>query len=181
MYRVELWGKVITASIAAALYSAAHAADTLSVELGGGNQTRIARISLQSKWDAQWWRSNGTHIGGYWDFSLAQWRGDRFQNVVGQRQNITSVSITPVFRFQNNTLKGFYVEAGIGAHLLSELYNNNGHRLSTSFQFGDHLGIGYVFPSTLDLGLRIQHFSNGSIKQPNDGVNLMVVRVAYQF
>jgi len=63
--------------------------------------------------------------------------------------------------------------------LLSELYDNNDRKLSTAFQFGDHVGIGYVFQNNLDLGLKVQHFSNGSIKQPNQGINFGVVRVSY--
>ena len=70
---------------------------------------------------------------------------------------------------------------GIGTHLLSELYDNGGRQLSTAFQFGDHIGVGYVTADGMDIGLLIQHFSNGSIKQPNDGVNFAVVRMAYPF
>jgi hypothetical protein len=141
----------------------------------------MARVSAQWKWEPQWWRSNGTHISGYWDLNLAQWRGTRFRGIPDETQNITSIGITPVFRFQKDTMKGFYAEAGIGANYLSELYDNDDNQLSTRFQFGDHIGIGYVFENNLDLGLKIQHFSNGGIKDPNNGVNFAVVRVSYPF
>jgi lipid A 3-O-deacylase len=35
--------------------------------------------------------------------------------------------------------------------------------------------------NNLDLGLKLQHFSNGGIKDPNDGVNFAVVRISYPF
>ena len=165
----------------AALSPASHAVDSMSLEFGTGDQTKMVRLGAQWKWDKQWWRSNGTHIGGYWDLTLAQWRGDRFRNIPGNTQNITAIGITPVFRLQNDTMIGFYAEAGIGAHLLSELYNNDDKQLSTSFQFGDHIGIGFVFQNSADISLKIQHFSNGSIKKPNDGVNFAVFRVSYPF
>lgn len=161
--------------------SSSHAVDSASIEFGTGNETKLVRLGVQWKWNSRWWQSNGTHIGGYWDLTIAQWRGDHYRGVSGREQNITAVGITPVFRFQNDDLKGFYAEAGIGAHLLSELYNNNGRRLSTAFQFGDHLGAGYVFENNLDIGLKIQHFSNASIKKPNNGVNFAILRIMYPF
>lgn len=167
--------------ILAALSQASVAADSLSVEFGAGDKTKMVRLGAQWKWDRTWWRSNGTHIGGYWDLTLAQWRGNRFRNIPGNTQNISTVGITPVFRLQSDSLKGLYAEAGIGAHLLSELYDNNDKQLSTRFQFGDHIGVGYVFSNNADLSLKIQHFSNGSIKKPNDGVNFAVVRLSFPF
>ena len=159
----------------------ATAVDSASVEFGTGDKIKMVRLGAQWKWDKMWWHSNGTHIGGYWDLTLAQWRGNRFRNIPGNHQNITAIGITPVFRFQNDSRKGFYAEAGIGAHLLSELYNNNDQQLSTSFQFGDHIGVGYVFANNADISLKIQHFSNGSIKKPNDGVNFAVIRASFPF
>lgn len=44
-----------------------------------------------------------------------------------------------------------------------------------------HLSACEVFANGLDLGVRLQHFSNGGIKQPNGGVNFAVARVAYKF
>lgn len=96
-------------------------------------------------------------------------------------QRFMAIGITPVFRLQNDDLTGLYGEAGVGLRHLFELYDNNGHRLSTNFQFASHLGAGYVFRNNVDVGLRIQHFSNGSIKKPNGGVNFIVARVAYRF
>jgi hypothetical protein len=165
----------------AGLNSTSHAFDSAAFEFATGDRTQMARVSAQWKWERQWWRSNGTHISGYWDLNLAQWRGTRFRGIPGETQNITSIGITPVFRFQKDTMKGFYAEAGIGANYLSELYDNDDNQLSTRFQFGDHIGIGYVFENNLDLGLKIQHFSNGGIKDPNNGVNFAVVRVSYPF
>ncbi|RJG07195.1 acyloxyacyl hydrolase [Noviherbaspirillum cavernae] len=157
------------------------AIDSTSLEFGAGDHTKMVRAGLQWKWQRQWWKSNGTHLGGYWDASLAQWRGNRFQDVKGNTQNITSLGITPVFRFQRDSMKGFYAEAGIGIHYLSERYDNGNRQLSTRFQFGDLLGIGYVFQNNLDVGIRLQHFSNGGYRQPNDGVNFAFVRVSYGF
>jgi lipid A 3-O-deacylase len=161
--------------------STALAFDSASIEFGTGNRTLLSRVGIQSKWQDRWWHSNGTHIGGYWDATLMHWHSNRYQDLPGASQNITALGVTPVFRFQRDTLKGVYVEAAIGVHYLSDIYENNGRRFSTRFQFGDHLGVGYVFGNGVDLSLKIQHFSNGGIKRPNNGANFLSVGTSYPF
>lgn len=163
------------------MQTTAFAVDSASLEIGSGNKTQMTRVGLQWKWDSKWWQSNGTHIGGYWDLTASQWRANRFRNIPGNSQNLIDIGLTPVFRWQRDNLKGWYAEAGIGAHYLSEIYDNNDRQFSTKFQFGDHLGFGYVFSNNVDVGIRIQHFSNASIKQPNDGANFAVLRASYAF
>ncbi len=171
--------------VAATLGQSAQAADKLidsgSLEIGGGAKVQMVRVAVQSDWSRRWFQSNGWHLGGYWDASLAQWRGNAYRDVDGQHQNITNIGFTPVFRYQRDDLKGWYGEGGIGVNLLSELYNNDANRLSTAFQFGDHIGAGYVFDNQWEVGMKIQHFSNGSIKKPNSGVNFLVLKVSRPF
>jgi len=66
-------------------------------------------------------------------------------------------------------------------HMLSKLYNNSDNRLGTHFQFGDHIGMGYVFDNKWEAGVKLQHFSNGGYKKPNSGVNYLELKVAYHF
>jgi hypothetical protein len=163
-----------------AFQASSYAVDSGSLEVGTGNKTSVVRAAVQWDWQNKWWESNGTHIGGYWDLSAAQWHGTRYNNT-DSTKNIYDFGITPVFRFQRDSKKGPYVEGGVGLHLASQIYNNNGKHFSTAFQFGDHVGTGYVFANGLDLGIRLQHLSNGGIKEPNGGVNYALVRVAYPF
>ncbi|HTN65525.1 MAG TPA: acyloxyacyl hydrolase [Burkholderiaceae bacterium] len=164
-----------------AVHATSGAVDSMSAEWAHGNQTQVVRVGAQWNWSSRWWQSNGTHIGGYWDADLAQWRGTRFKNLPDTTQNITEIGFTPVFRFARDNGQGLYGELGIGVHYLSGIYNNNGKQLSTHFQFGDHIGVGYVFSNALDLELRLQHFSNGGYQEPNDGINFLVLRARYQF
>ncbi|MBS1169777.1 MAG: hypothetical protein H6R01_695 [Burkholderiaceae bacterium] len=175
------WKLLATSVALAAMHTPALAVDSVSLEYGTASNVQVARVGLQWNWSQHWLSSNGNHVGGYWDLSLAQWRGKKFRNIDDQHQNITSIGITPVFRWQKDDRKGLYAEAGIGAHLMSETYNNNDKKIATAFTFGDHVGIGYVFSNGLDLGLKYQHFSNAGIKKPNDGVNFTMVRAAYRF
>jgi lipid A 3-O-deacylase len=157
------------------------AVDTMSIEVAQGSQVGQVRAGLQWDWNRRWLESDSAYLGGYWDLTLAVWHERKYQNVEGASKNFADIGLTPVFRFQSLDRTGFYAEAGIGAHLFSDLYDNDGRQLSTRFEFGDHFGAGYIFQNHLDLGLKIQHFSNGGIKHPNDGVNLGVVRASYRF
>ena len=163
------------------VHATSHSADSVSVSLGSGDRTDMVRVGAQWNWAAQWWKSNNTHIGGYWNLNLAKWRGNRFRNIPNNRQDLFAIGLTPVFRFQRDSLTGPYAEFGIGVYYLSELYDNDDKKLSTKFQFGDHIGVGYVFNNRLDVGVKLQHFSNGGIKKPNSGVDMLVVEARYGF
>lgn len=155
--------------------------DQVSVEIGGGPSVQKIRFGARHTMDKRFFDSNGTHVGTYWDFSIAQWRGNAYRDVKGQHQNITVIGATPVFRFQRNDKKGYFAELGIGYHLFSELYNNDDNRLSTAFQFGDHIGAGYAFQNGAEVTFKIQHYSNASIKRPNSGANFLMFKVATPF
>jgi lipid A 3-O-deacylase len=180
----NIW-KSVAAAAALMVTQAGFAADTLvdsaSFEFGTGSKVKMVRFGAQADWSKRWFESNGTHLSGYWDASLAQWRGTAYRNQPGQNQNITNVGFTPVLRFQRDDKKGWYVEGGIGLNLLSDLYDNDDNRLSTRFQFGDHIGAGYVFDNKWEIGAKIQHFSNGGYKKPNSGVNFLQVKASYHF
>jgi hypothetical protein len=150
-------------------------------EFATGTRTQMVRAGVTSDWEKRWFQSNGTHLSGYWDASVGAWRGNRYQNMPGATQYLMDLGFTPVLRFQRDDKKGFYAEAGIGVHYLSKLYDNNDNRLSTHFQFGDHIGLGYVFDNKWELGMKIQHFSNGGYKKPNSGVNFLNLKASYRF
>lgn len=167
---------------AAAIFSGnmpAHAVDGLSVEVGRGDGTDMARLGIQWDWNKRWFQGQQWHLGGYWDLALGQWHRSA---PPGFNEDITEIGLTPVFRLQQNDGRGLYVEGAIGFHLLSRTSLGN-KRFGTKFQFGDHLGIGYRFGTKgeYDLGYRFQHLSNGNIKKPNNGIEFHQVRLQYRF
>jgi opacity protein-like surface antigen len=178
--------KLIAAAAALLAMHSAFAADnqlvdSVSLDVGTGSKIKIVRLGVQKDWDARWFQSNGTHLSGYWDASFAYWRGNQANNVPGAHMHLSDLGFTPVFRFENDNKKGIYYEGGIGVHRLSDLYNNDDNRLSTRFQFGDHIGVGYVFDNKWEVGAKIQHFSNGGYKKPNSGVNFIELKASYHF
>lgn len=156
------------------------AVDGIAVELGKSDGTDMGRIAIQWDWGKRWLQSQGWHLSGYWDLGLGYWKRDDVRP--GQNDDIAEIGLTPVFRLQHNDLRGLYGEIAIGAHFLSKTSLGD-RRFSTSFQFGDHVGVGYRFGTkgAFDLSYRYQHLSNGGIKQPNDGINFNQVRLQYHF
>ncbi len=150
--------------------------DGIAAVVGEGHNTDMLGVSAQWQWSKRWFQGQNAHVGGFWDVSAAQWR----RNEAGQRHNLAEFGVTPVFRWQANDLQGLYLEAGIGAHLLSRT-SLGSKRYSTAFQFGEHIGFGYRFGArgAYDLSYRYQHVSNGDIKTPNNGADLHQVRLQY--
>ena len=183
--------KLVRSAVAAALLTSvfsAHAAgpagelfDSAAVEAGGGEHLQVLRLSAQRDWNQNWLPTHGYHLSGYWDANVAFWRANRWLDERDNTKNLAVIGLTPVFRFESDDKRGLYGEAGIGVALFSSVYRNTHRQLSTAFEFADHVGVGYVFDNKWDLGVRLQHYSNGGIKHPNGGVNLAVVKLAYHY
>ena len=75
-----------------------------------------------------------------------------------------------------------YVEAAVGAHLLSRTRIND-RRFSTAFQFGEFAGAGCALDERrqFDVAVRVQHVSNGSIKKPYPGFTYGSIVFQYKF
>ncbi|MCE2998361.1 MAG: acyloxyacyl hydrolase [Betaproteobacteria bacterium] len=172
-------GLVIAVSCLAFTAAPASAVDGLALEIGREGGRDMARVAVQWHWQKRWLQSGGRHIGGYWDLSAGQLNADALP---GQNDRIADIGFTPTLRWQPDSLRGFYVEGGIGARYLSQT-TLGAKRLSTRFQFGDHAGFGYRFGAkeAFELGYRYQHLSNADIKRPNDGLDFHQLRLQYWF
>ena len=134
----------------------AQALDGVSLELGrGGHDVSLARLGAQWDWRNGW---------GYWELSGGVWGGGR--------GTLYDLGFTPVFRRGDR----LYAEGAIGVHWLSSTTVEPGRDVSTHFQFGDHLAVGWR-TEKLDLSLRLQHLSNGGIRNPNPGINFLQLRL----
>lgn len=119
----------------------------------GGNW---GRIDLTGEFGAAyWWASGSRSPSSVWQFNAI-----------------------PMFRWWMT--ERFYVEAGIGATAFTSTKFAD-EKISTAFQFGDHLGLGFLITPKNRLGLRYSHFSNASIKRPNPGLDVVQLTYTYQF
>src|SRR5690606_21385354 len=112
------------------------------------------------------------HWDGYGRLDLVAELGAAYWMANGSRSpsNVWQFSATPMIRWSWN--ERFYLEAGVGATVFSRTDFADKH-LSAAFQFGDHIGVGAYLSDTSRLGLRLSHFSNAGIKEPNTGLNIL--------
>ena len=118
--------------------------------------------------DSRWWVPTLIEFGG------GIWR---VPDLAGSTQRF-DLHATPVWRAD---FARTYVEAGIGAYLLSHVINNDTTHMSTSFEFGSHVGAGLRLGEKRDIrvGVSLQHLSNAGIKEPNGGVNFVLLNASF--
>jgi hypothetical protein len=164
----------------------AHAVDGASFAYGKSDSTnadvQLYRIGLQWDWKKKWFDTGSWHLGGYWEVDAGYWNND---SVGKTHDSLADIGFTPVFRFQPNNAAGFspYVEAAIGIRFVSATSVSSQRAFGSSFQFGDHLGVGFRFgdKGQYDLGYRYQHMSKAGLKDPNPGINFHQLRLQYWF
>jgi hypothetical protein len=118
---------------------------------------------------APWWRPQ------YLQFGASVWRVPELSGTTRRYD----ANLTPVWRRETGI---GYVEAGIGAYLLSHTINNDTNRLPSALQFGSHVGMGLRLGATrrASVGLALQHLSNAGIKRPNGGINFFLLTLGYE-
>ncbi|HTS52544.1 MAG TPA: acyloxyacyl hydrolase [Burkholderiales bacterium] len=153
----------------------------ISVEAGRGESVDVWGVGLA------WTDLHTWHLGGHVDLSLSllgrldHWHGTEANAAV---TDLWDVSATPVLRLQPAERSGVtpFLDVGIGVSLLSQTSIDSRY-LSTHFQFNELIGPGVRFGGRgqYELSLRVQHTSNGDIKEPNNGLTFRTIVLQYVF
>ena len=149
-------------------------------------QTGLAEAARSNVVGANWapvWNHGfaGGHAEVFWEASFGRWVGDR-DTIHPRSQWITQVGLTPTLRWQPEDADAhWFIEAGIGANIVTPTYRRHSKRFSTAFNFGDHVGVGWRFGADgrHEVAFRLQHFSNAGIALPNPGENFRQLRYTY--
>ena len=153
------------------LWAASHAlaADAQWIAVFGraaeSQETDIVRLAYRhplAERDA-WWMPTHAQFGG------SVWR---VPDIRGSTRRL-DLNATAIWR---NQRPWGYLEAGFGGYLLSKTINNQDTRMPSAFEFGSHLGFGFALTKTQSVGIALQHLSNAGIKQPNGGIDLLLVQ-----
>ena len=140
------------------------------MDIGGavgttGQSGSTGRFDVAFDWSEHWLLSDVGRVTGYWDAGVTQWES-------GKRASArTSVSFAPVFVYEFTT-RGWavpFVEAGVGVSLFSGTQVGD-RAMGSAFHFEDRLGAGFKFSNQDKIGVRVIHYSNAGIKQPNNGI-----------
>lgn len=146
-----------------------------AVFLQVAESARSRSVAIGASWDLPWQRDwAGGRLGSYVEASIGHWA---IETPYGGRDiaAVSQIGLTPVLRWQRPDSRWF-AEAGIGLNLIGPTYRAGTKRFSTAFNFGDHLAIGRQFEGGHEIALRVQHFSNAGIKQPNPGEDFVQLR-----
>ena len=148
-----------------------------SIFVQAGAADHVDTVSLGAIWPLPWQRDvSFERLATSIEASLGQWQTH------GQRHDtrpFAQFGFTPSLRFYPDALGGnWFGEAGIGANVIAPAYHTDGKRFSTAFNFGDHVAIGREFGTghRQEIALRVEHFSNAGIDQPNPGENFVQLR-----
>ena len=147
----------------------------ISVHYGVGD--RYQRYTLNYETPSVW----TTRFGGRWgrldltpEIGVSYWTADRPRSP-GQAWQFSAI---PMFRWW--TSERFYIEAGVGATVLTRTRFSN-RNIGSAFQFGDHIGVGFLLTPNSRVGVRYSHFSNAGIKRPNPGLDTVQLTYTHQF
>ncbi|MGB7061423.1 MAG: acyloxyacyl hydrolase [Candidatus Zixiibacteriota bacterium] len=137
----------------------------------------IFHVGFQKQFGKSWFESRVGCLSGYHEMSL--------NSLEHREESIRQIAYSPVFTYSfagPTEIVSPYIEGGIGISLLSDKMIS-GRDLSTYFQFEDRIGVGLRIGRTHihDLNVRYMHYSNASIKQPNDGIDMLMISYSCYF
>jgi len=101
-----------------------------------------------------------------------------------QRLVFTQMGVLPMLRYRAEAGRSpWFIEFGVGLSVTDRIFRTNGKQFSTRFNFADGIGGGRSFGAggRQELSLRFTHFSNGGIRRPNPGENVVRLRYAVMF
>jgi lipid A 3-O-deacylase len=179
-----------TATVLATLLTAASAEagthawrpDGVYSQLGAGDATDTWSIGGQWQWRRTWTVRESLLVRGRWEFALGRWRTDLGEDGP-EHAWVTQLSLVPTLRLSSLSQRGAYAEVGSGPSLLMPVFRSQDRAFSTEFNFQSHFAVGYVLGERgeHDFGVRIEHFSNAGIREPNPGMNLVSMRYTRRF
>lgn len=145
-----------------------------SLHLGAGKHYQRYTLNWETApvWTHRF--DGGSRVDLSLEFGVSHWRASRGR----EPDSAWQASAIPLFRWWPN--ERFYVEGGIGPTLLSTT-KLAGKRISSAYQFGDHLGAGFALTPSQRIGVRYSHFSNAGIKRPNPGLDVLQATYSLQF
>lgn len=147
---------------------------TLSAAYGRTHdEIDVYRLALRKDSGYSWLSNYTGWLSLYYEASLNLWKKGTDEVYVG--------ALSPVFIYyfgRPDNLIRPYLEGGIGAAGLSNTEIGGNRQFSTAFQLEDRIGAG-VQIKNFDVCFRYMHYSNASIKQPNDGIDILMLAMAY--
>jgi hypothetical protein len=175
------WGLVVLAGSSAA-QSPAPGGPRWTVFAEVGQQTDAHSLTVGFGRDlARRWSLGSGEVSLRWEVSASRWWID--ERAPGGPSSVGRIGVTPLVRWQADEGRSpWFVEGGIGVNYIGPNYRTDSDRFATRWNFGDHLAVGRRFGDAgrHELSLRLSHYSNGGVRDPNPGADFLQLRWAMQ-
>lgn len=147
----------------------------ISVNAGKSNNIENYRLGIQKPFDSSVFEFESFTVHGFHEVGLNYW--------VGESNNVHAISYAPVFKLLFNSFQANeyqpYIDFGIGVALVSDTQIDD-RNLSSAFLFEDRISIG-ISKDAWDFYIRYMHYSNAGIQSPNEGIDIYLAGINYNF
>jgi len=133
-----------------------------------------ASIALGLDWEQRWFERDAGHLTGYWSFAYTWWEAG---DLSGDQQ---TVSVSPVFVYQFGGRWKSFLEIGMGAAYFTDDRVGD-KKLGSRLHFEDRFGAGIRFSDRDSLRVRVIHYSNAGLEDPNQGIESWSLVYARRF
>lgn len=171
------WKAAVVSSIALTLALNPLKADSAGLGIGTTNDGAAAKLIF--RWmpehnAAQW---GPIAVKPYMHVAYGRWQSSKDSTQTGANNVL---EVVPIFRLgwsEQSWLS--YLETSVGVSVLSQSHFND-LQFGSNFQFTDSMSVG-GYGGEWDWSLQYQHYSNNSIKLPNDGINFYVFNLTHKY
>jgi lipid A 3-O-deacylase len=175
-----LWKASVATTVALIAKTNPLQADRMSTEIGGGEHFSVGKVAAQWDWNDDLLTVFGWSVSSYWQLEFSKWQSQQDSSQYGA--NLTA-GVIPMFRFTGD--KAYYqpyVDVGVGVSVFTDSRIGESE-FGSNFQFTDVFGIGINFGkrNQWGLGYKFQHYSNGSVRAPNSGINFNLLNLTYKY
>lgn len=173
---------LLCTSMASAQTAPATHTSTAYIQAGSGDDSSYALVvGATMPWKNWSWNLGNGTVRGHWDGWVGGWSGEDLRK---DRFTAAVIGIGPSLRWRGDQGNSpWFVEAGTGLTFASKHFYSSNQRMGTRWNFASHIGVGMNFGAAQqhELSLRLQHASNAGAKQPNPGINFVLLRYAHAF
>ena len=177
---METWGwrAAMITSLALTLASNPLNADEYSVTTMANGETAGIKVGFRWHPESEMALLKDTNFSHYYHFGYNYWQS---LDTSGQEGVNNVLEFIPVFRYSWAKQEFFsYAETSVGLSVFSRTELDD-RQFSTNFQFANGLAVGGFISAKTSWSLQLQHYSNNSIKLPNNGINFYNLNIAYRY
>ena len=177
-----MWKSAVAASSVLIAVTNPAKTDGVTIEQGGDadGDFYVTRIGLQWDWNDNLLNLYGWKASSYWQLEFSKWQGT--YDSAQEAANVTA-GIIPMFRLTGKP--GYaqpFVDVGVGISAFTDS-KLGGHEFGSNFQFTDILVAGVFVGKRNQWGYayKFEHYSNGSVRPPNSGINFHAITLTYRY